>query len=155
MAEILKTTFLLRRGLAEAWERNNPVLSCGEPGFVIDQNKLKIGDGQTAWNDLDYLNELYVADNESVIVNDNIIRLFGFEAAEIGARPQKGENGQLEWVIPTIDSVEEIAIELANLQKEVTQISETVDKTSEELKSYVDKQIENVEVKSMDGGVIE
>ena len=57
MAEILKTTFLLRRGLAEVWERNNPVLSCGEPGFVIDENRLKIGDGKTRWNDLPYMGE--------------------------------------------------------------------------------------------------
>lgn len=54
MAEIIKTTFLLRRGYEAAWQRNNPVLACGEPGFVIDRNRLKIGDGETAWNDLPY-----------------------------------------------------------------------------------------------------
>ena len=54
MAEIIKTTFLLRRGYEAVWQRNNPVLACGEPGFVIDRNRLKIGDGETAWNDLPY-----------------------------------------------------------------------------------------------------
>ena len=57
MAEVLKTTFLLRRGYESAWERNNPVLACGEPGFVIDKNALKIGDGITAWKDLEYVND--------------------------------------------------------------------------------------------------
>ena len=57
MAETLKTTFLLRRGKASAWERNNPVLQSGEPGFVTDQNRLKIGDGVTAWIDLPYVND--------------------------------------------------------------------------------------------------
>lgn len=52
MAEVIKTTFLLRRGYEAAWERNNPVLAAGEPGFVIDKNILKIGDGKTAWRDL-------------------------------------------------------------------------------------------------------
>lgn len=54
MAEIVKTTFQLRRGYEAAWERNNPILASGEPGFVIDKNRLKIGDGETAWNDLEY-----------------------------------------------------------------------------------------------------
>lgn len=57
MSEIIKTTFQFRRGLAEAWQKNNPILARGEPGFVIDENRLKIGDGTTAWNDLDYLSE--------------------------------------------------------------------------------------------------
>lgn len=55
MAEIIKTTFQLRRGKQEAWERNNPVLAPGEPSFVTDKNLLKIGDGKTAWIDLPYI----------------------------------------------------------------------------------------------------
>lgn len=55
MAEIVRTTFQLRRGYKAVWEKNNPVLAQGEPGFVIDENKLKIGDGITAWKDLEYI----------------------------------------------------------------------------------------------------
>ena len=55
MAEVLKTTFQLRRGYEAAWKKNNPILAQGEPGFVIDKNALKIGDGVTAWNDLQYI----------------------------------------------------------------------------------------------------
>ena len=55
MAEIIRTTFQLRRGYEAVWKKNNPVLACGEPGFVIDKNALKIGDGTTAWNDLEYI----------------------------------------------------------------------------------------------------
>ena len=54
MAEIIRTTFQLRRGYEAVWKKNNPVLACGEPGFVIDRNRLKIGNGETAWNDLPY-----------------------------------------------------------------------------------------------------
>lgn len=57
MAEVIKTTFQLRRGNAAVWKKNNPILSRGEPGFVIDENRLKIGDGATAWNDLPYIGE--------------------------------------------------------------------------------------------------
>lgn len=55
MAEVLKTTFQLRRGNEAVWKRNNPILANGEPGFVIDKNALKIGDGVTAWKDLEYI----------------------------------------------------------------------------------------------------
>ena len=49
-----------KRGTYEALSRVNPVLAAGEPCWTIDQNKLKIGDGTTAWNDLPYLCEEYV-----------------------------------------------------------------------------------------------
>ena len=52
MSDIYKTQFQLRRGKKEAWERNNPTLASGEPGYSIDQNILKIGDGETPWDKL-------------------------------------------------------------------------------------------------------
>lgn len=56
MTEIIETTFKLRRGTKEAWERNNPVLADGEPGFATNANLLKIGDGVTPWKDLEPAN---------------------------------------------------------------------------------------------------
>lgn len=55
MATVYKTTFQLRRGNLTEWETKNPILAIGEPGFVVDKFKLKIGDGATAWNDLPYI----------------------------------------------------------------------------------------------------
>ena len=55
MATVYKTTFQLRRGNLVDWETKNPILAVGEPSFVIDQFKLKIGDGSTAWKDLPYV----------------------------------------------------------------------------------------------------
>ena len=57
MAQVLNTTFKLKRGLASRWIEVNPVLAQGEPGFILDENRLKIGDGVTAWNDLPYIGE--------------------------------------------------------------------------------------------------
>lgn len=57
MAQVINTTIQLRRGNAEVWERNNPILSRGEPGFEIDKNRFKIGDGITPWNELEYAGE--------------------------------------------------------------------------------------------------
>lgn len=45
----------LRRGTAQQWELENPVLEAGEPGFETDTKKFKIGDGSTAWNNLKYV----------------------------------------------------------------------------------------------------
>ena len=44
----------LRAGTAAAWTTANPILALAEPGVETDTNKLKIGDGVTAWNSLAY-----------------------------------------------------------------------------------------------------
>lgn len=57
MAEIIKTTFQLRRGQKKVWEKNNPLLAAGEPGYELDTHKVKIGDGSSLWKDLPYVGE--------------------------------------------------------------------------------------------------
>jgi Major tropism determinant N-terminal domain len=47
----------LRRDTAANWSSANPVLALGEPGYDTTNNKLKVGDGTTAWNSLDYLTD--------------------------------------------------------------------------------------------------
>lgn len=44
-----------KRGTAARWAEVNPILEKGQPGFVYDINKLKIGDGVTPWNSLPYI----------------------------------------------------------------------------------------------------
>ena len=50
-------TIQFKRGIASRWAELNPVLQAGEPGFVTDENRLKVGDGIPAWNDLPYQGE--------------------------------------------------------------------------------------------------
>jgi hypothetical protein len=38
------------------WEKENPILEKEQIGFEMGNRKLKIGDGTTAWKDLDYTN---------------------------------------------------------------------------------------------------
>lgn len=54
-----------KRGTADRWAEVNPVLAEGQPGYVLDENRLKIGDGVTAWNDLPYLGEDNVQNYEN------------------------------------------------------------------------------------------
>jgi hypothetical protein len=50
------TQIQVRRGTASQWTSTNPTLSAGEFGFETDTNKLKCGNGSTAWNSLAYIN---------------------------------------------------------------------------------------------------
>lgn len=48
----LPTQIIFRKGMSSAWATSNPILALGEPGFALDTQMLKIGDGVTRWNDL-------------------------------------------------------------------------------------------------------
>jgi hypothetical protein len=50
------TQIQIRRGTAAQWTSTNPTLAAGEFGFETDTNKLKCGNGSTAWTSLTYIN---------------------------------------------------------------------------------------------------
>jgi hypothetical protein len=52
----MAVTIKLRRGILADWERVNPVLADGEPGWAIDAFILKVGNGELRWNDLPAIN---------------------------------------------------------------------------------------------------
>lgn len=82
MATVYKTTFQLRRGNLAEWEAKNPILALGEPGFVVDKFKLKIGDGATAWNDLPYIADSDISNYVTIddIVNGTVLPPIATEA---------------------------------------------------------------------------
>ena len=45
---------ILRNDTSENWSTANPVLQLGELGIDTTEKKIKIGDGSTHWNDLDF-----------------------------------------------------------------------------------------------------
>lgn len=45
----------LRRRKAQDWLEENPILFRGEPGFEIDTGRLKIGNGTSTWQELNYV----------------------------------------------------------------------------------------------------
>ena len=56
MAErTLQAKLKVRSDTATKWQSNNPVLLQGEPALETDTNKLKFGDGTSAYNDLPYI----------------------------------------------------------------------------------------------------
>lgn len=62
--QVLNARFQLKRGLHEAWERNNPVLAPGEPGWTSDTHILKVGDGITTWIDLEPIGGIEITEND-------------------------------------------------------------------------------------------
>lgn len=53
---------ILRKDTSANWTSNNPVLANGEPGRETDTEKIKWGDGATAWTSLGYWPVLLSAD---------------------------------------------------------------------------------------------
>lgn len=49
------TQIQIRRGTASEWTSANPILASGELGAETDTNKIKCGNGSTAWNSLPYI----------------------------------------------------------------------------------------------------
>jgi len=61
----------LRQDISENWQTQNPVLLTGEIGVETDTNKFKIGNGETSWNNLDYIIPTKLSDlaNDSGYIN--------------------------------------------------------------------------------------
>ena len=92
-------TYKLKRGTDSALKQLNPVLQAGEPIVVFCSNgqiQLKIGDGQTPYNDLALSTQ--IPDDVSIQFKDNKIALVGFESAADLTVPFKVTEDLLQWV---------------------------------------------------------
>ena len=58
-----------KRGTAANWTLRNPILAQGEFGLETDTNKIKIGDGVTAWTSLAYF-------SPPIAVSDPVPQIF-------------------------------------------------------------------------------
>lgn len=54
----MATLIQIRRDSQANWVLNDPVLASGEIAFSSDQDKLKIGNGNSLWSELTYINAL-------------------------------------------------------------------------------------------------
>lgn len=59
------------RGTAAALRTNNPVPLAGQIVFESDTNKIKVGDGKTHYNSLEYLAGGTAVSNDLGLVRDN------------------------------------------------------------------------------------
>ena len=137
----IKMTIQLRRDIAANWELYKDIVpAAGEPCFVTDKNILKIGDGVTSFGQLEPINgskfELAV-DEKSIVLDENVLKLMGFDSAEVGAQPRKNAEGFIEWVVPVNDDrmdgllveVSTLRMDVGSLQADLTSLKEIVGST--------------------------
>ena len=126
----IKTLFQLRRGTTAEWELNKSVVpAAGEPCFDLDLGTLKIGDGVKTYEQLDVIgggNVALSADGKSIILDDGIFKLAGFADAETGAQPRKNADGNIEWVVPSSETLDGLQTIVAGLQTDVTGLQTSV-----------------------------
>jgi hypothetical protein len=158
--EIIKMRIQLRRDTAANWELYKDVVPAdGEPCFVTDKNILKIGDGVTTFENLQAIGGAEIsADGKSIIYENGILKLAGFNEAEIGAQPRKSADGSIEWVVPSTETVEGLQTTIAglqsdvtNLQTNVTEIQQIVMSSDEGTGTLLDR-VESLETKMDDTG---
>ena len=128
IAPTTRLVIQLRRDYASHWEKYKDVVpALGEPCFVIDKNILKIGDGITRFCDLKPINGIEISavgDGQSIIVENDVLKLVGYDAADIGAQPQRTANG-IEWVVPS-DFGSEIKALQDNVEATLSQVESAV-----------------------------
>jgi hypothetical protein len=82
--------FQFRRGTSSEWTINNTTLRSGEIGFVLDEQRFKVGNGLTSWDELPYF------DNHDIIVQmiaDAVIEGVPGPQGEQGIQGVKGDTG--------------------------------------------------------------
>lgn len=126
----ITTVFQFRRDTTANWLANKDIVpAAGEPCFDLDLHTLKIGDGKMTYEQLPAIGgvELKVeADGKSIVLKDNVFQMMGFDAAAVGAQPRKGADGNLEWIVPSTETVEGLQATVAGLQSDVTNLQTNV-----------------------------
>ena len=129
----IKLIIQLRRDYAANWEKQKDIVPAqGEPCFVVDQNILKIGDGVTKFCDLEPINGAQVelnGDGKSVILEDGVFKLMGYDAAEVGAQPQKTADG-IKWVVPV-----DLSGAVKTLQSDVKTLQDSIKTAQDDIKA--------------------
>lgn len=138
MANILRTVIQFRRDTTENWLLHQDVVpAAGEPCFDLNLGTLRIGDGVRSYKDLEIIggsgSVTVSADQKSIVLEDSVFKLMGFDEAEVGAQPRKSADGQLEWVVPSgvdedlQDTIEDIQADIEAIQEILTPSEEGVD----------------------------
>lgn len=126
--QVIKMIIQFRRDTAANWELYKDLVpAAGEPCFVLDKNILKIGDGTTTFENLKPIGGANVeisADGKSIVLEDGVFKLMGFDSALVGAQPRKTADGGVEWVVPVdlTGAVETLQSEVATIKKDVASL---------------------------------
>lgn len=133
----IKTVFQLRRATTAEWLANKDVVpAAGEPCFDLELYTLKIGDGVLTYENLPVIggegSVSISADGKSIVLEDSVFKLAGFDEAEVGAQPRKNEEGNIEWVVPSAGTTEETQAAIEELQSDVKALQDIVTPSEED-----------------------
>ena len=139
--QIMKLVIQFRRDLAANWELHKDVVPvAGEPCFETDTGVFKIGDGVRTYGELKAIGGANLdADGKSIVITDGMFKLAGFDAAEVGAQPRKNADGNIEWVVPSTETVEGLQTTVAGLQSDIKTIQEIVTPSGEGKQPLLDR----------------
>lgn len=134
--QILKMRIQFRRATTAEWETYKDVVpAAGEPCFDLDLGTLKIGDGVKTYGQLNAIGGggsiTVSADGSSIVLDGDVFKLAGFDAAATGAQPRKNADGKLEWVVPSTETVEGLQATVAGLQSDVDSLQTDVSAVKE------------------------
>lgn len=127
----VKMVIQFRRDTTANWEQYKHIVpAAGEPCFDIELGTLKIGDGVTTYGELEAIgghgSVAIAADGKSLVLEDGVFKLAGFDAADVGAQPRKNAEGNIEWVVPSTETVEGLQSTVAGLQSDVSSLQTDV-----------------------------
>ena len=108
--QIINTIFKFKRAEAAVWTSKNPVLERGEPGFEIDTGKLKIGNGTSDWNSLNY-----IGGSDDATIDNKITEAFDSFVA------QTSEDGNINTFKELIQYVEQHQNDYTSLNEKIEQ----------------------------------
>lgn len=133
--QTVKMRIQFRRDTTENWYLHRDIVpAAGEPCYDLDLGTLKIGDGVTSYENLPTIGGASVvvtADGASIVLEDNVFKLAGFDVAEVGAQPRKNAEGNIEWVVPSTETVEGLQSTVAGLQSDVKALQDIVTPSGE------------------------
>ena len=127
----IKMVIQFRRDTTANWEQYKHIVpAAGEPCFDIELGTLKIGDGVKSYGELKAIggngSVAVSADGKSIVLEDGVFKLAGFDAAEVGAQPRKNADGNIEWIVPSTETVEGLQTTVAGLQSDVSALQTDV-----------------------------
>lgn len=132
---VIKMQIQFRRDTTANWEAHKEIVpAAGEPCFDIELGTLKIGDGIKNYGQLKPIggdgSVSVSADGKSLILEDGIFKLAGFDAAEVGAQPTKTEDG-IKWIVPSTDALDSLQSDVTTLKTNVATLESTVTEIKE------------------------
>lgn len=134
---IVKMVIQFRRDTHENWElyKDKVTPAAGEPCFDIDLGTLKIGNGKDTYANLKVIGGSdtvsVAADGSSIVLENSVFKLAGFDATKVGAQPRIGSDGKLEWFVPTEVNTEELETAIATLEADIATLKEQMNGTGE------------------------